>query len=372
MDSNFNKLMVIATRGCEQFVDGVKYYLSGINDERELIISSPELVRFGSGEGKVLLHDSMRGADVYIICDCFNHGVTYEMYGEEHRMSPDDHYSDLKRIIGAVGGKARRITVIMPMLYEGRQHKRSARESLDCALALQELENIGVSNIITFDAHDGRVENAIPLTGFDSVRPTYQMLKALVRTYPDISLSADDIMVVAPDEGALSRSMYYATNMKINLGMFYKVRDYTRVVKGKNPIIAHEYMGCEIAGRDVIVVDDMIASGGSILDVARQLKKRGAGRIFFFTTFGLFTEGFAEFDKAFEEGVFAKCFTTNLVYHPDGLAEREWYGEVNMCKYVATIIDTLNRDSTISVLLNPLDKINNILAEHNSKVNSND
>jgi ribose-phosphate pyrophosphokinase len=255
----------------------------------------------------------------------------------------------------------------MPMLYEGRQHKRSARESLDCSIALQELVNMGVQNIITFDAHDPRVSNAIPLTGFDNVRPTYQMLKALVRDIPDISLSNEDTIIISPDEGAISRTMYYASVMGLDLGMFYKRRDYSIVVDGKNPIVAHEYLGKDVCGKDVIVVDDMIASGDSIIDVSRQLKEKGAKRIFFFVTFGLFTSAFEVFDKAYAEGLFTKCFTTNLIYHPDGLMEKEWYSEVNMCKYVALMIDTLNKDRSISTLLNPVKKIHNILEEQNKR-----
>ncbi len=378
MDNNFGELLVIGMKGCDQFLEQVDYYLHDFRKETEPekkdkpYILAAECPRFGSGEGKGLLHNSVRGEDVYIISDCFNHGVTYRMFGQEVPMSPDDHFADLKRTIAAMGGKARRITVIMPMLYEGRQHKRNTRESLDCAIALQELVNMGVTNIITFDAHDTRVANAIPLTGFDSVRPTYQMLKRLVRCYPDISLASEDIMIVAPDEGALSRTMYYATVMGVDLGMFYKVRDYTKVVGGKNPIIAHEYLGQEIGGRDVIVIDDMISSGESILDVAKQLKQNGAGRIFMFVTFGLFTSGFEKFDEAYEQGLFTKCFTTNLIYHPKGLMEREntWYAEVNMCKYVATIIDTLNRDHSISTLLDPMEKIHSILDDHSKKIDN--
>ncbi|MBO7405367.1 MAG: ribose-phosphate diphosphokinase, partial [Clostridia bacterium] len=248
--------------------------------------------------------------------------------------------------------------------------KRSARESLDCAIMLQELVRMGVSTIITFDAHDSRVSNAIPLTGFDSVRPTYQMLKALVRVVPDISLSNEDIMIISPDEGAMSRTMYYATVLGLDLGMFYKRRDYTRVVNGKNPIVAHEYLGKDLNGKDAIIIDDMISSGDSIIDVARQIREKGAKRIFFFVTFGLFTNGFEIFDKAYEEGLFTKCFTTNLVYHPEGLLDKEWYAEVNMCKYVAIIIDTLNRDESISTLLNPVKKIHSILDDHQKKVDN--
>lgn len=368
-DSLYGDLSVIGMRGCDKFVDQVDFYLREWrrHDEDTSFIVSADCPRFGSGEAKGLLHSSMRGHDVYIISDCFNHGVTYRMFGSDVPMSPDDHFQDLKRTIAAIGGKAGRITVIMPMLYEGRQHKRSTRESLDCAIALQELANMGVSNIITFDAHDSRVQNAIPLTGFDNVRPTYQMLKALVRSVPDVSLSHDDIIIISPDEGAISRAMYYASIMGVELGMFYKRRNYSIIVDGKNPIEAHEYLGRDIRGKDVIVVDDMISSGESIIDVARQLKDKGAKRIFFFVTFGLFTNGFSVFDKAYEENLFTKCFTTNLIYHPEGLVEREWYEEVNMCKYVALMIDTLNRDRSISTLLNPVKKIHNVLEAQNKR-----
>ena len=372
-DSYFGELMVIGMRGCEKFIDQVDFYLKEWRrrgDDEATFVTMADCPRFGSGEGKGIIHSSMRGRDVYIICDCFNHGVTYKMYGQEVPMSPDDHYADLKRTIAAMAGKAKRITLIMPMLYEGRQHKRSARESLDCAIMLQELASMGVSNIITFDAHDPRVCNAIPLTGFDSIRPTYQMLKALVRVVPDISLSGDDIMIISPDEGAMSRTMYYATVLGLDLGMFYKRRDYTRVVNGKNPIVAHEYLGKDLNGKDAIIIDDMISSGESIIDVARQIKEKGAKRIFFFVAFGLFTAGFELFDKAYAEGLFTKCFTTNLVYHPEGLMEKEWYCEVNMCKYVAIIIDTLNKDQSISTLLNPVKKIHSILDEHTKKMDT--
>ncbi len=372
-DSFFGELSVIGMRGCEKFVEQVDYYLREWRSHGDDVsfITMADCPRFGSGEGKGMLHSSMRGHDVYIISDCFNYGVKYKMYGQEVPMSPDDHFADLKRTIAAIGGKARRITVIMPMLYEGRQHKRTSRESLDCAIALQELVQMGVSNIITFDAHDHRVSNAIPLTGFDNVRPTYQMLKALVRNVPDISFNKDDLMIISPDEGAISRTMYYASVLGLELGMFYKRRNYSKIVNGKNPIEAHEYLGRDVNGKDVIVIDDMIASGGSIIDVCRQLKAKGARRIFFFVTFGLFTEGFEVFDKAYEEGLFTKCFTTNLIYHPDGLLEKEWYAEVNMCKYMALMVDTLNKDQTISDLLNPVEKIHTIMDEHRSKTENN-
>lgn len=368
-DSIYGDLSVIGMRGCSQFVSQVDYYLKEwrSHDSDESFVINAECPRFGSGEAKGLLHTTMRGRDVYIISDCFNHGVTYKMFGREVPMSPDDHYQDLKRTIAAISGKANRITVIMPMLYEGRQHKRSSRESLDCALALQELVNMGVSNIVTFDAHDPRVQNAIPLTGFDNIRPTYQMLKALVRNIPDISLDHDDTFIISPDEGAMSRTMYYASMLGLELGMFYKRRNYSVIIDGKNPIEAHEYLGRDVKDKDVIVIDDMISSGDSIIDVSRQLKEKGAKRIFFFVTFGLFVNGFDVFDKAYAEGIFDKCFTTNLVYHPDGLMDREWYAEVNMCKYVALLIDTLNQNKSIETLLNPAKKIHTILDAQNEK-----
>ncbi len=365
-DSYYADLSVIGMRGCEQFAARVDYYLKEWrrHEGHNTFLVDVDCPRFGTGEAKALLHESLRGHDLYIICDMFNHGVTYKMYGQEVPMSPDDHYADLKRIIAANAGKARRVSVIMPMLYEGRQHKRSGRESLDCAIMLQELVKIGVSNIITFDAHDPRVQNAIPLSGFDDVRPTYQMIKALVRNVPDISLDKEDLMIISPDEGAMSRCMYYSSVLGIDIGMFYKRRNYSVVVNGRNPIEAHEYLGRDLSGKDAIIIDDMISSGESLIDVAIQLKEKGAKRIFAFATFGLFTDGFDKFDKAYADGIFDKIFTTNLVYRRPGLAEREWFVEVNMCKYVAYIIDTLNHDETISGLLNPVNRINKLLEKH--------
>lgn len=362
-DNLFGELGVIGMRGCEEFVSRVDKYLCDwrYHSEGKTFLVDAECPRFGSGEGKALLHETMRGKDLYILSDVFNYGVTYKMRGMTVPMSPDDHYADLKRVISAVGGKARRITVIMPMLYEGRQHNRSARESLDCAWALQELTAMGVSNIITFDAHDPRVQNAIPLHGFDNVRPTYQMLKALVRAVPDISFDPNDTLFIAPDEGAMSRTMYYASVLGIELGMFYKRRNYSIIVDGKNPIEAHEYLGKDVAGRDVIVVDDMISSGESMLDVASQLKERGARRVFMFATFGLFTGGFDKFDEAYASGMLTKVFCTNLIYRTPELLHKEWFVDVNMCKYVAYIIDTLNRDETISDLLDPAKRIHSLM-----------
>ncbi len=365
-DSLYGELSVIGMRGCEDFCEQVDYYLKDWrrhdNDGTFLVDST--CPRFGSGEAKGTIHQSLRGNDVYIICDVFNHGVTYNMYGQVIPMSPDDHFQDIKRIIGAIGGKARRISVIMPMLYEGRQHKRSGRESLDCALALQELVSMGITNIITFDAHDPRVQNAIPLSGFEDVRSSYQMIKAMLRKYPDIEIDPDKTMIISPDEGGMGKCMYYSSVMGIDLGMFYKRRDYSIIVNGKNPIVAHEYLGRDVKDKDVIIVDDMISSGDSVIDVAKQLKDKGAKRIFVFATFGLFCNGLENMDSAYEEGIFTQIFTTNLVYRTPELLSREWYTEVNMCKYVAYIIDTLNHDRTISHLLDQSKKIHTILDKY--------
>ena len=368
-ESLYGELSVIGMKGCEDFVAQVDAYLKEWRAEEgeETYVVNSNCPRFGSGEAKGTVNQSMRGHDVYIICDVFNHGVTYNMYGKAVPMSPDDHFQDLKRIIGAIGGKARRISVIMPMLYEGRQHKRSGRESLDCALALQELVNMGVTNIITFDAHDPRVQNAIPLSGFDDVRSAYQMVKAMLNKYDDIKIDPDNLMIISPDEGGMGKCMYYSSVMGIDLGMFYKRRDYSKIVDGKNPIVAHEYLGRKVEGKDVIIVDDMISSGESVIDVARQLKEKGAKRIFTFATFGLFCNGFEKLDKAYEEGIISQIFTTNLVYRMPELLEREWYTEVNMCKYVSYIIDTLNHDQTISHLLDQAQRIHKALDRYNSK-----
>ena len=368
-ESQFAELSVIGMRGCEDFAAQVDGYLKDWrrhSGEHSYLVKA-DCPRFGTGEAKGLIHESLRGHDLYIICDTFNYGVTYKMYGREVPMSPDDHFADLKRIIAASAGKARRISVIMPMLYEGRQHKRSGRESLDCAIMLQELVNIGVTNIITFDAHDPRVQNAIPLSGFDNVQPTYQMFKALVHAVPDVSLDKEDIMIISPDEGAMSRCMYYSSVLGLDIGMFYKRRNYSVVVNGRNPIEAHEYLGRDLTGKDVIIVDDMISSGESLLDVALQLKEKGAKRIFAFATFGLYTDGLEKFDKAYAEGTITRVFNTNLTYRRPDLFEREWFVEVNMCKYVSYIIDTLNHDDTISELLNPIKRIHNLLDKHKSE-----
>ena len=371
-ENHYGELSIIGMNGCEDFASQVDYYLKDWRrhggDESCLV--QAQCPRFGTGEAKGLIKQSMRGHDVYIICDMFNYGVTYKMYGQTVPMSPDDHYADLKRVLGAIAGKARRVSVIMPMLYEGRQHKRMGRESLDCALMLQELEAMGVANIITFDAHDARVQNAIPLCGFDNVRPTYQMVKALVRAVPDISIDKNDLMIISPDEGAMGRCMYFSSVLGLDIGMFYKRRNYSKIVDGRNPIEAHEYLGNDLTGKDVVIVDDMIASGESLIDVAEQLKSKGAKRIFAFATFGLFTDGVEKFDRAHADGIFDKVFTTNLVYRRPELSTRDWYVEVNMCKYVAYIVDTLNHDETISNLLNPVKRISTLVDKHKKELNA--
>ena len=373
-DSFYGDLSIIGMKGCEAFTAEVDSYIKDWRRhvEDETYIAKADCPRFGSGEAKGLIHESIRGNDVYIICDVFNYGVTYKMYGMTVPMSPDDHYQDLKRIISAIGGKARRISVIMPMLYEGRQHNRTTRESLDSALALQELVSMGVSNIITFDAHDPKIQNAIPLSGFDNVRPTYQMIKALVKAIPDVSFDHDSLMIVSPDEGAMGRCMFYSSLLGLDLGMFYKRRNYSVIIDGKNPIEAHEYLGRDLTGKDVIVVDDMISSGESMLDVCVQLKEKGANRIFVFSTFGLFCNGFDKFDDAYEKGVFTKIFTTNLIYQTEELLSKPWYQSVNMCKYVAYLIDTINHDATISNLLNPAKRVHKLIDKHTSGKKDND
>ena len=332
--------------------------------QRDTYILDTKVPRFGSGEAKGVINESVRGDDLYIMVDVCNHSLTYSLSGNKNRMSPDDHYQDLKRIIAAVGGKARRITVIMPFLYESRQHKRSSRESLDCALALQELVSMGVDNIITFDAHDPRVQNAIPLHGFETVQPAYQFIKGLINNVPDIQLDADHMMTISPDEGGMSRAIYMSNVLGLDMGMFYKRRDYTRIVDGRNPIVAHEYLGTSVEGKDVIILDDMISSGESVIEVATALKARKANRIFIATTFGLFTNGLEKFDKAYEDGLIHRVLTTNLVYQTPELLQREWYINCDMSKYIAYIIDTLNHDSSISDLLNPSERIQALLKEH--------
>ena len=317
--------------------------------------------RFGTGEGKGMINASVRGSDLYIFADVTNYSLTYKLFGQENHMSPDNHFQDLKRIISATDGKAKRLNVIMPFLYEGRQHKRSGRESLDCALALQELADLGVSNIITFDAHDPRVQNAIPLIGFDTFMPTYQFLKAIIDTTPDFRIDSDHLMIISPDEGAMGRAVYFSTILGVDMGMFYKRRDYSVIVNGKNPIVAHEFLGSSVEGKDVVIVDDMISSGESMLDVAKQLKDRKARRVFVCTTFGLFTDGFEKFDEFYEKEYIYKVITTNLNYRDPELLTKPYYVEADMTKFTASIMDSLNHDISIEPIISPTGKIQKLL-----------
>ena len=375
-------LGVIPLRGCRPLAERVDQFLVGWRTEREnehkgslaftgyerdSYLLSTDVPRFGTGEGKGVINESVRGADLYLLIDVLNHAQTYKLFGKDNHMSPDDHYQDLKRIIAAIGGKARRITVIMPFLYEGRRHKRNARESLDCAIALQELIRMGVDNIITFDAHDARVQNAIPLHGFETVRTTYQFLKALLRHVRDLEIDAQHMMVISPDEGGMSRAIYLASVLGLDVGMFYRRRDYTTIVDGRSPVIAQEFLGASVEGKDLIIIDDMISSGESILEVAQQMKKRGAKRVFVFATFGMFTRGLEDFDAAHEQGYFDMLFTTNLIWQSPELLERSWYADCDMSKYIAYLIDTLNHDASISDLLNPVERIHELVGNYRAE-----
>ena len=328
---------------------------------------SAECPRFSSGEAKCVIRDSVRDLDVYILLDVCNHSLSYEMFGQRNRMSPDDHYQDLKRVIAACAGRAERVTVIMPFLYEGRQHRKISRESLDCAVMLRELEKMGVHSLITFDAHDPRMQNVAPLMGLENVSPALQFTQALLTEYEDLTLDSDHLMFIAPDEGATERSVFLASLFGVNIGMFYKRRDYTRIVNGSNPVIAHDFCGSSVKGMDVIVVDDMIASGGSILDTARQLKEMGAGKVLLFSTFGLFTSGLEKFDRAWTDGWFDRVFTTNLVYQTPELLHREYYFSVNMSRYIAALIDTLNRGGSIHDLTRPAGRIRKMIELYGEK-----
>ena len=368
---------LIPLKGSSEFTEKVNYYLNKRRSEyqeEEFVSRHPgfyredyrievDNTRFSSGEGKAVIKNTVRGHDLYIVSDVMNCSCTYKMYGMENRMSPDDHYQDLKRVILAGSGKSRRINVIMPFLYESRQHKRNARESLDCAFALEELYDLGVANIITFDAHDERVANAIPLSGFESLNPTYQIIKEMYRQIPDLSFTHGKFMVVSPDEGGIPRAMYFASILGVPLGTFYKRRDYTTVVNGRNPIIAHEFLGDSVEGMDILIVDDMISSGDSMLDIARAMKDRGARNVYCAVTFGLFTEGIERFDKAYSEGVISKVFATNLIYRRPELLKAPWFADVNMAKFVALLIDAINHDASLSNLINPTEKIQKLLRE---------
>ena len=372
-------LGIIAIDGCQAMGKEVDHFITTWRHEdghkfmddvvfsgyqRDSYLVNAHVPRFGSGEAKGVIDESVRGMDLYILVDVCNYSLTYSMSGNTNHMSPDDHYQNLKRIIAAVGGKAKRINVIMPFLYESRQHKRSSRESLDCALALQELTHMGVDNIITFDAHDPRVQNAIPLSGFETVRPTYQFVKGLLDRYDDLIIDSDHMMAISPDEGATERAVYLANVLNLDMGMFYKRRDYTRVVNGRNPIVAHEFLGSSVEGKDVIILDDMISSGDSILDVAKQLKSRNAKRIFAAATFGLFTNGLDKFDEAYESGLIDGVLTPNLIYQTPELLSRPYYINCDMSKYVALMIDTLNHDGSISDILDPSERIQVCVEEY--------
>lgn len=374
-------LGIIPLEGCKPLGEKVDYFLVKWRAERESehkdslaftgyqrdsYILDAKVPRFGSGEAKGVINQSVRGIDLYLLVDVANYSLTYSLCGHRNHMSPDDHYQDLKRIIAAVGGKARRITVIMPFLYESRQSKRTSRESLDCALALQEMVNMGVDNIITFDAHDPRVQNAIPLHGFETVQPVYQFIKGLLTNVKGLQIDNDHMMVISPDEGGMSRAIYMANVLGLDVGMYYKRKDYTRVINGRNPVVAHEFLGSSVEGKDMIIIDDMISSGDSVLEVAAALKARKANRIFICSTFGLFTAGLDRFDKAYDKDTFDKILTTNLIYQPPELLEREWYINCDLSKYIAYIIDTLNHDSSISDLLNPVERIHSIVARYHA------
>ena len=372
-------LGIIAVDGCQELGNKVNDYLvkwrkesshEHKNDvvftgyEKDNYLIDAKVPRFGSGEAKGVINESVRGKDLYLMVDVCNYSLTYSLSGHVNHMSPDDHFQNLKRVIAAVGGKARRLNVIMPFLYESRQHKRSSRESLDCALALQELVSMGVDNISTFDAHDPRVQNAIPLSGFETVRPTYQFIKGLLRTVPDLIIDSDHMMAISPDEGGTSRAVYLANVLGLDMGMFYKRRDYTQIVDGRNPIVAHEFLGSSVEGKDVIIIDDMISSGDSIIDVATELKRRKAKRIFAAATFGLFTNGLDKFDKAYEEGIIHGIITTNLIYHTPELLSRPYYINCDLSKYIALLIDTLNHDGSISSILSPNERIQHVVQKY--------
>ena len=334
---------------------------------KDSYILKPEIDRFGSGEAKCVINGTIRGADIFIIVDVVNHSATYDLFGKKNRMSPDDHYQDLKRVIAAANGKAKRINVIMPFLYESRQHKRSKRESLDCAVMLQELTTLGVSNILTVDAHDPRVMNAIPLSSFDSINCSYQFISAILDKYDDIEIDKDYLQIISPDIGAMQRNIYFANVLGVDLGFFYKRRDYSVVVDGKNPIVAHEYMGADVRGKDVIVIDDMIASGDSLIETAKDIKDRGAKRVIACCTFGLFTKGLDGFDKAYADGIIDQIFTTNCIYQIPELFERSWYTSVDISEYIARIIESINHDSSISQYLDPYEKIKTRVKTYNEK-----
>ena len=371
----YGSLGIIPLKSCAALGEKVNNYLvewrnrrsdsTNLNGyKKDSYIVPVETPRFGSGEAKAVINSSVRGNDLFIMVDVVNNSLTYKMGGFINHMSPDDHYADVKRVIAAASGKARRINVIMPFLYESRQHRKTARESLDCAYMLQELVAMGVDNIITFDAHDPRVQNSIPLNGFESVSCTYQFIKYLLLNISDLTIDSDHMMVISPDEGGMGRAVYFANILGLDMGMFYKRRDYTKVVDGRNPIVAHEFLGSNVEGKDVIIIDDMISSGESMLEVAAELKARKAKRVFCATTFGLFTNGFEKFDQAHKDGIIDKVLTTNLIYQPEELLEKPWYINVDVSKYIALIIDTINHDASISSILDPSERIQHVVEKY--------
>lgn len=378
-------LGLLPLKGCEALAERIDSYLvkwraernSAHKDnilfagyEKDSYIIKSDCPRFGSGEGKGVIKTSVRGDDLYFIVDVTNYAITYTVGGVQNHYSPDDHFSDLKRLIAAAAGKAKRLTVIMPFLYEGRINKRVGRQSLDCAQMLQELTDMGVSNILTFDAHEPRVQNAIPLKEFETVSPTYQYLKSLLSAVDDLDVDAEHMMIISPDEGGMNRAIYFANLLGLDMGMFYKRRDYTRHIGGENPIVAHEFLGSSVEGKDVVIVDDMISSGDTMLEVARALKRRNARRVYCCAAFGLFTNGLGSFDRAHEEGLIEKVLTTNMVYQTPELLSRSWYVNVDMAKYIALLIDCLNHDSSLSSLLSPVGRINEKLEEYRCRRNA--
>ena len=370
-DASTAPLRLITMNGTQELGDKIEGHLlrwaRRCGREEESFRIEVDCPRFSSGDGKGLIKSSVRGDDLYILVDVGNYNCKYKMYGFENAMSPDDHYQDLKRIIQATSGKAARINVIMPILYGGRQHRRSYRESLDCAVALQELQAMGVDNIVAFDAHDPRVCNAVPLMGFDNLIPAYQALKAMYRSIPQMHADRDHLMVVSPDAGALNRNMYYAVNLGVEMGMFYKRRDYSRIVDGRNPIVAHEYLGNSVEGKDIFIADDIIASGESMLDIAYELKKRNAGHIYAYATYAIFTAGLEKFDKAYADGIVSGVFGTNLTYRSPELLQRPWFHEVDCSKYIAYYIAALNQNVSISTLIDSHDKIQALLQKYEQK-----
>ena len=375
-DKDTSNMAIIALAGAKDLGDKIDYYLvnwynqeakaQGKKFKKDTFLVKNVCPRFTTGDGKGLVMETVRGKDLYILCDMGNYSITYDMFGFKNHMSPDDHYADLKRIIAAAGGKAKSITVVMPSLYGGRQHRRNARESLDCAQMLQELVSMGVSEIITFDAHDPRVQNAVPLMGFDNYFPTYQILKAMLRSYPDLDMNKERFMIVSPDEGAMSRNIYYASVLGTDLGMFYKRRDYANVVNGRNPIVAHEYIGNDVRGKDIFVADDIIATGDSMLKLCVELKERGCGKIFLSATYALFTEGVQKFEDAYNQGLFTAVLSTNLTYCPAELLQKKWFIQADMSKFMAYIISACDQNKSLSELLDPHDKIHELIEKFNS------